>query len=253
MQFKQYLKEQFYNTSLHPRFWDDFELDNTVRKKLVDIATEFAEEVGVSEYITDIQLTGSIANYNYTKYSDLDVHILLPFKDINKDVDLVKDALDGKRWIWNERHAIIIRDHEVELYFQDSKEKHIASGLYSLLNDEWIREPKYDPPEVDEKDVISKAEQIERDVIRLKRKIEHARTDKNESAKLKKMADKLRAKVTKMRKDSLEKDGEFGVGNLAFKKLRNDNIIGELIDLANQAYDQIFSEKYTFKDYQEDW
>ena len=253
MNFRTVLREQFYNNTLHPRFWDEMEFDQTVRKKLLEIANNFAEEVGVSEHVTDIQLTGSLANYNYTKYSDLDVHILLDFKDINRDEELVKTALDGKRWIWNERHDIIIRDHEVELYFQDIHEPHKASGLYSLQDDKWIREPKYDPPEVDPKDVKKKAQQFERDVERLRRNVEYAKGSRSESQKARKMAEKLRKKLTKMRKDSLEKDGEFGIGNLAFKKLRNDQLIGDIIDLSNRAYDQMFNERYTFKEYQGEW
>ena len=79
-----------------------------------------------------------MANYNYTKYSDLDVHILLDFADINSDEDLVRAALDGRRFVWNLRHNISIGGHDVELYFQDMEDPHVASGLYSLLNDEWL-------------------------------------------------------------------------------------------------------------------
>jgi predicted nucleotidyltransferase len=58
--------------------------------------------------IKDIQLTGSLANYNWTNKSDLDVHILIDFNDIDENVDLVKKALDGQRFIWNTRHKIVI-------------------------------------------------------------------------------------------------------------------------------------------------
>ena len=51
---------------------------------------------------------------------------------------------------------------------------------------------------------------------------------------------KIRKKITRMRKDSLEKDGEFGVGNLAFKSLRNSGHIGKIIDLDSKLYDMQF-------------
>ena len=44
-----------------------------------------------------------------------------------------------------------------------------------------------------------------------------------------------------MRKDSLDKDGEFGVGNLAFKSLRNSGHIGKIIDLDSKLYDMQFT------------
>jgi len=46
-----------------------------------------------------------------------------------------------------------------------------------------------------------------------------------------------------MRKDSLEKDGEFGVGNLAFKELRNSDYIEKIIDIDNLLYDKLFTDK----------
>ena len=44
-----------------------------------------------------------------------------------------------------------------------------------------------------------------------------------------------------MRKDSLEARGEFGIGNLAFKELRNSEYMGRLIDVANAIYDKKFT------------
>jgi hypothetical protein len=45
-----------------------------------------------------------------------------------------------------------------------------------------------------------------------------------------------------MRQEGLEKGGEFSVGNLAFKKLRNDGYIGKLVDIVSEAYDKIYTE-----------
>ena len=238
--FKRFFKEQFYNDTLHPRFWDDQnQMDPEVREALLQIAKDVSEQAEVVDLIKDIQLTGSLANFNYTKYSDLDVHVLLDYKDINEDEDLVKSSLDGKRFIWNLRHNITIGDFEVEIYFQDVDEPHMASGLYSLLKGEWLREPVYNPPEVDAEDVKTKASQIERDIDRLEKEIDSA-SGELEIKDLQQVASKIRKKTTKMRKDSLSKDGEFGVGNLAFKSLRNSGYIGKVIDLDNKLYDMLF-------------
>jgi hypothetical protein len=165
--------------------------------------------------------------------------MLLDFKDVNEDEDLVKSSLDGKRFIWNERHDITIGGVEIEVYFQDVDEPHMASGLYSLQEGKWLREPVYDPPEVDAADVKSKAEQVERDIDRLEREVNGASDMDIES--LQAATTKIRKKITRMRKDSLEKDGEFGVGNLAFKSLRNTGHIGKIIDLDSKLYDMKFT------------
>jgi hypothetical protein len=238
--FKSFFTEKFYNDTLHPRFWDDQnQLDPEVRETLLEIAKDVSEQAGVEELITDVQLTGSLANYNYTDYSDLDVHMLLDFKDVNADEELVKSSLDGKRFIWNERHDITIGGVEVEVYFQDVDEPHMASGLYSLQKGEWLREPVFDPPEVDAADVKTKAEQIERDIDRLERAVVESSDMSIED--LQAATTKIRKKISRMRKDSLEKDGEFGVGNLAFKSLRNSGHIGRIIDLDSKLYDMQFT------------
>jgi len=45
-----------------------------------------------------------------------------------------------------------------------------------------------------------------------------------------------------MRKDSLTADGEFGIGNLAFKELRNSGYMEKLIDVANLLYDNQYTD-----------
>ncbi|MFN7093959.1 MAG: hypothetical protein ACK4M7_01210, partial [Burkholderiales bacterium] len=41
-------------------------------------------------------LTGSLANYNYSDESDLDVHILMDYSQIADDQELVRDYLNKK-------------------------------------------------------------------------------------------------------------------------------------------------------------
>ena len=240
--FKLFFESQFYNDTLHPEFWDAAaNFDQVVREKLLTIAKDVSEGAGVKdELIDDIQLTGSLANYNYTDFSDLDVHILLDFAKINHDEDLVKKALDGKRFVWNLRHDITMGGHDVEVYFQDTEEPHKASGLYSIKDNKWIREPEHNEPEVDARDVATKADRIKGEIADL----EHAlsQTEGEDLDDLREAADALRAKVAKMRKDSLEAKGEFGIGNLAVKELRNSDYMSRLIDVSNAIYDKQFTQ-----------
>ena len=235
------LENTYYQQELNTKFWADGEFDSEIRKKLLNISKDFTKQSDLSN-IDDIQLTGSLANYNYTKYSDLDVHILLDFSQINDDIDLVKQALDGKRFIWNLRHKIILRDHEVELYYQDTNEPHIASGLFSLLKNEWLREPKYNPPEIDDNDVKKKATGIITDINRLHKLIAKNVTPVQAKV-LHKRATHLKDKIRNMRRSGLHKDGEFSVENLAFKQLRNTGNMGKLIDDISNAYSKIYSEQ----------
>ena len=240
--FKLFFESQFYNDTLHPEFWDAAaNFDQVVREKLLTIAKDVSEAAGVKdELIDDIQLTGSMANYNYTDFSDLDVHILLDFAKINHDEDLVKKALDGKRFVWNLRHDITMAGHDVEVYFQDTEEPHKASGLYSIKDNKWIRQPEHNEPEVDERDVTAKADKLKGEIADLEVALQT--TEGEDLGELAEAADALRAKVAKMRKDSLEANGEFGIGNLAFKELRNSDYMERLIDVANGIYDKQFTQ-----------
>lgn len=240
--FHQFLTEKLYKNQLNPKFWSNIlQFDDNVRQKLIKICKDFIIELELGDLIEDIILTGSIANYNYTRFSDLDVHMMLNFKKINKDVDLVKSNLDGKRFIWNLKHNIMIRGHEVELYFQDINEKHIASGMFSLMNDKWIKKPIYDPPTVDIEYVKLKVNHYVKEIDNLQKKLLEATSINYKD--FHNRAIKLREKILKMRKDSLNSQGEYGIGNLTFKQLRNLGYIDKVIEISNQSYDKIYSEQ----------
>ena len=254
--FKTYFEESnYYNDTLHPQFWDEFEFKEDVLKPILKIVDDFVkDDAHISpEMVEDVQLTGSLANYNYSEYSDLDVHILLDFADINKDEEIVKRALDGKRFIWNLRHDIKFNGHEVELYFQDIHEPHVASGLFSLSGNRWIKKPKYEKPEVDHEDVVKKAESFKREFDLLDDALDNI-SDEKEFSLINRRAKKLKEKIMRMRKEGLAGKGEFSVENLAFKTLRNDQTIARLNELIIKSYDLMFSkEELKEKKHLADW
>ena len=87
---------RFYNDTLNQKFWsEDNKFDPDIREKLLSITDDFIHNLGIEGVeVDDITLTGSNSNYNYNEYSDLDVHVLIDFKNINEDEELVKKALD---------------------------------------------------------------------------------------------------------------------------------------------------------------
>jgi hypothetical protein len=234
-------EDQFYQKELNSSFWRDQQFDGSIREKLLQIAEEFYATFKLEIPISDIQLTGSLANYNWTPKSDLDVHVLIDFSKINPDLALVKKSLDGQRFVWNLRHNIIIRGYDVELYLQDINEPHVASGLFSLLNNEWIRIPKYNPPQIDERDVQSKFDGIVNDIDQLN--VQLLSSDPTiDPRELHNHSERVKSKIMKMRKEGLAERGEFSVENLVFKKLRNEGYIQNLIDLISRSYEKIYNE-----------
>lgn len=245
----------FYQDELNPKFWtkkiskdgskEKWVLDPLVRKKLLKIGEEFydkLEDVVGKIPIQDIQLTGSLANYNWTDLSDLDVHVLVDFDKIKAPRKVIEAAGEGAKFIWNSRHDIKLRGHDVEVFLQDSDERHHITGLFSLKDNKWIKSPQFDPPKVDEDDVNKKAEGIASQINAFEGKLVSSYSLPKDSRNLYKRAKSLKKKISKMRREGLQKGGEFSIGNLAFKKLRNDGYIGKLIDIMSKAYDRIYTE-----------
>lgn len=241
--YKNFISEKkvSYKKELSSDIWENDILIPRIEEKLLRIARDFYKDINIDAEIKDIQLTGSMANFNYTAYSDIDVHIIINFSDINEDVDLVKKAIDGSRFIWNLRHNIVIKGHDVELYVQDDSEEHIATGLYSLMNSKWLKYPKYNPPDVDTKDVDVKYNAMIYDIDEFE-KISNTKLDPNEAEEYYKKSESLKKKISKSRKEGLSESGEFSIENLVFKKLRNTGYIEKLIDIITRFYDKIYSQ-----------
>lgn len=232
---------------LNPKIWVNNKLNSRVRLRLLDIADKFFDSLGVDWVKThDIIMTGSLCNYNWSKYSDIDLHILVDFKDVDERTHFVKDYFDSKKRLWNQEHDNLkIYGYPVELYVQDINEEHTASGIYSLEKNEWIKEPERDEMkaiQLDKEKVLDKVENIVSIIDNFEKQIEKEQdTEKIDiiSDKVKKLFDKIKG----VRRESLKKKGEMGIGNIVFKTLRRLDYIGKLVELKNKTWDKIFSIK----------
>ena len=208
-----------YHSELCPKAWDGNELRPEVQAKLTEIAEIFVNYLDIPNFqVVDIVLTGSMANYNWTQYSDFDLHVVTRYSDLQCD-DLAEAFYRAKKHIWNEEHDITIRGHEIELYVEDTEEPPVSGGVYSIMDQRWIKEPGYEQPSIDDRAVVAKVQD-------LVKQIEVAMRRADDPNDLKRITDKLR----KMRRAGLDAHGEFGVENLAFKTLRNMGLIKALHD-----------------------
>ncbi len=215
-------------------------MDPEIRQKLLAIAQDFWESLKLEVPVIDVQLTGSIANFNWNESSDLDVHIIIDFAQVDDNVDLVRKALDGQRFMWNQRHNVVLRDHDVEAYVQHKDEQHIASGLFSILQNKWIIVPNWKDPAVDQKDISEKTRVIKEELKMIQKKVKSA---KGESAQqLYDYLDRFKKKIMQDRKAGLAAGGEFSIENLVFKELRRDGTIEDIIDTLGDVYTKIYSE-----------
>lgn len=238
--------DSLYKKELNPSFWVDNTFDKGIRRKILKIVDNFLKEFDYLVKVEDIRLTGSLANYNYNSFSDLDVHIITDFKKISKDKDIVKEALDGKRFVWNLRHNIFLKGHEVELYFEDVNEPHISTGIYSLKKDKWIKQPTYNPPENVDQNLLNVKVNFFTDIVNRMSKLLKETNDKNDIKLIHSKSKKLKDKIINVRREALKKEGEFALENLLFKRLRNKDVIEKLINIINLSYDKFFMESLSF-------
>ena len=222
-----------YKSTFHPMFWEGEEFKKDIRQKLLEIANRFINDLGVEGIVfDDVTLTGSLANYNWSDKSDIDLHIIIDFDKLKVNNDILKDLLNLKRMMWNKAHDIKIKGHDVEIYIQDKNEPHYSTGVYSLDKGEWIDKPSREEPKLDLEAAQNKAEQISKDVDNLER---------FEAEKKYEMSISLKDKIKKMRQIGLESDGVYSVENLAFKLLRRSGALEKLSNMKNDAYDEMYS------------
>jgi predicted nucleotidyltransferase len=240
--FADWLNEQVqYNRELCPKIWDkNKKMHSEIRRKLLEISRDFWDSLKLEVQVLDVQLTGSLANYNWNNSSDLDVHIIIDFSQVDENVELVRKALDGQRFIWNQRHPVELEGHDVECYVQHRDEQHISSGLYSILKESWLTTPTWDPPQVDERDVSEKMRVIKSEFKEIKGKLLNSSGE--EARRFFDYLSRFKKKIMADRKEGLAKGGEFSVENLVFKELRRDGTIEEIINTLSEGYGNIYKD-----------
>nr|DAD66538.1 MAG TPA: Kanamycin nucleotidyltransferase [Myoviridae sp. ctPuP5] len=230
---------------LNPRFWINGKLNSKVRLKLMDIADDFIQTLNVKWVKPlDVVFTGSLANYNWTKYSDIDIHVIMNYEEVYKNVEFVKEYFEMKKYSWAQDHdSLRIYGFPVELYVEDSNDAASSSGVYSIERNKWIVEPKpFDDNEFDEQYVKKTAAKLMTQVDELSDMIDST-DDEYKMDVLSKKVKRLNDKVKFIRQKSLKKDGEMGNGNIIYKAMRNAGYIDKLWDLKSKTYDKLNSLK----------
>lgn len=230
---------------LNPKFWINDKLNSRIRLKLLDLADEFIDTLAV-DWVKpeDIVLTGSIANYNWSKYSDVDVHILIDYKKVWKKTEFVQDYFDSKKELWTQEHGELrIYGFPVEMYVEDTNADNPSSGVYSLNENKWIKEPNdFQDAELNENYIKRISAKIMTAIDNIEDKIKEEKDNhklETSSEKLKKLFDKLH----KQRQESLDKHGEMGTYNIIWKVLRRSGYLDKIWDIINNVYNKVNSIK----------
>ncbi len=228
------IPKEYIHNKLNQQIWDNNQLRPDVKKALMKIAKEFYIFLDIKTPMDSIKFVGSMANYNWSSQSDIDLHIFFDFKKISSNTELVKNLLDSKKNIWNEEHNIKIKGFDVELYCQDIDEVPISSGVYNLSSDQWENEPTFEKFSLDRPALITK-------IVSVANLIDDLENSDQTKESIYQRGENLKIKIKKMRQSGLEEGGEFSLENLCFKYLRNHGYIEKLYNMTKNAFDKNLS------------
>lgn len=214
-----------------------------VRNKMLQIANDFIESFNIPVVVSDIIMTGSLANYNWSEFSDIDIHIIVDFDQFEDDKKEVYEELFYlKKSIYNKNHNITIYSFDVELYVENEQEiKDVKSiGKFSILSNEWVEEPSKEKVDIDYNRIQQKSKKWMKGIDILIDTIEDE--DYDTATKL---IEKYNNKLRKYRVSGLKSDGEYSDENLVFKTLRRNGYLEKLRNLKNELSDKYLTLKET--------
>jgi predicted nucleotidyltransferase len=223
---------KIYNRTLCPKLWtENKKLKPEIRNSLLKLSQEFYSQLELKGDIQDIYMLGSAASYNWTDKSDIDLHILIDIAEHPMHPEYAEKMMKNISGKWNLEHDVKIKGHKVEIYIQDVREKNRSSAIYSIMSDEWIKEPFPEKIQVDRQEIQDK-------YTIWKNKIEDALKQENKD---------LLKSILKQLKDyrelGLGSGGDLSSENIVFKILRHRGYLKRIKDCFNNLYDRGFSIK----------
>jgi len=222
---------RIYNQVLCPDLWDEYQhLDPRARVNLLRMAYDFYRKTKLPAPIIDVYLMGSIASYNWTPVSDVDVHIMVDYNKLQMPPETAIKTIKTNGAYWNEQHWVTIKGHKVEMNLQNvNKAKPHVMGIYSLVKDQWIRKPSSQPP------------QIDKNVVQVQYKAMKSYIDSALNSGNRETMKSSKKYLDAYRQYGLDTSGELSYENIVFKILRSKGIIKRLKDTITSVYDKEMS------------
>ena len=223
--------------TLQPDIWRGEKMDPKVRENLLEVAYQFIDSFGLDVVVDDIIVTGSIANYNWSEYSDIDLHILIDYKQFSEKLKtLYTEFFDLKKIVFNQKRNIKMFGFDVEVFVEDNDMQGVSGGVYSVLNDEWLKKPTKEEIKVTEDEIKYGAKKWMSIIDSLIKNLENEDIDTIRNG-----VNVVKDKLKKFRVSGLKSGGELGLQNLIFKVLRRNGYIEKLYSIPTEYIDKKLS------------
>ena len=221
---------QTLNTKLFDISDSKLRLHTDIRNKLIEISNAFLEDLreqNINIYPADIRLVGSNAGFDFTPHSDIDLHLVIDFEMYSQDALLLQTALNISRLKFNDQYNIRVKGIEVEIYAEDIKSATVSNGIYSIIQNRWIKFPE--PEEDMSKYITSEIKDKTSQWIKLIEEVLELSPSSDSVAKIDlEKCEHLINRLYLMRKTGLEIGGRLSDGNLIFKEVRNSGMLDAL-------------------------
>ena len=228
--------------SLNQRIWTSKgDLKVVIRKKLYKIAKDFINDIEDMEIkIEDVILVGSIAGYNWSKYSDIDLHIVVDYNALRKYASklILQKTFDQTKNSWNKNHKLLIYGYPVEIYIQDVDANNKSDGIYSIKYGKWVKIPT-GGNEIQQREMIKKQAASYLNLIDKFSTMAYECRSKKAAKRIIHEIEKLYDESIRSRKTALAEGGEYAPGNIVFKVLRRTGAIQKMKDAKALLYDKI--------------
>lgn len=141
--------------TLNPLLWNsDNTLKAEVKEKIDMIVEQFLDGLTENEVtinVTDIELVGSNCSYNYTKDSDLDIHVFCDTESLECPEDLYAKLYSAYRSLFEKKFDIYFYGIPVEIFVETENGTINSNGIYSVTAQKWLKEPTVESiPEIDQ-------------------------------------------------------------------------------------------------------
>ncbi len=213
-------------------FTKEEQLKEPVRAKLLAIVDEFLgdlKEQDIKIKVNDILLIGSNASYNYTKDSDIDLHILADTRATKYEPEIAAALYGAYRTLFNKQLDIKILGIPVEVFVETEDSPRVSNGVYSVKRNKWVKHPEAE--EIPEYDKEALATLVEKWEEKCKDILDQIKRDElKDETKVVKLLEDI---YEKLRKKGVAKS-EYSIENLAFKELRNNGYLDKLKESRNE-------------------
>lgn len=242
MELKKIIDSFYLKDELNSEIWNNptspekATLKEGIRDRILKIANIFIDYLDVEAFVQDIIFIGSLTGFNWSDFSDFDIHIVYDFSDFDDKEKLYRELFDLKKTVFNSQHNITIKGFDVEVFVEDEKMGNNSAGEFSILKNKWNRVPDFESFNLDEKKVKEKTKQW-MDII--DGVLKNAENEPLDDAI--ELISKYKNKLKKYRTCGLERGGEYSYENLVFKTLRRNGYLGKLMDFKNEFIDKSLS------------